>query len=533
MTKSCSTCPSFVKDTDSPTVYGRPTGCDSCSRHGHVLSRPTGTDAVSVRLTSKRAESCESHNDPSYVSMNPKFVVAIGDPSALVAGPPSASEAPKKCTECERFVPAKVVNRHFGWNTPMCAAQGRLIPFPAQYAHEALNCGVGRKGPNRTNLDNVTLLPDFLDDGGAAAAKVDDDVKSVRSRAAMSKHAVDPREYETDHPVSDSDRARFIRAWRSVDDPTGEKDPVLIPIFDGQALLTDHCQKNHGIMDHSNCNHDPRSTYGNHKPHLYVDHAGILFDLAVEFFRLDETPCAIGPAGTGKTEGFVYFAYQCDLPITRLSVNKNTEPWQFIGQGGLETDADGNVVDVWRDGRFPKAIEAPGIVIVDEANLQPEIMDWLRPMTDSAKEIVIDEAHARKGGKILRRHFACRMGFTQNPDWDPTNIGAEPMAAANQDRISPMYFDIPPVGIERDIIAAHCKDGGYDISTRTLDKIMQISKSIREVESLPIAWGVRSNVKVARKTQYYGLEKAYYRAVLDGLEPATRDLLLGIIRGVI
>ena len=50
--------------------------------------------------------------------------------------------------------------------------------------------------------------------------------------------------------------------------------------------------------------------------------------------------------------------------------------------------------------------------------------------------------------------------------------------------------------------------------------------------TLALAWGLRSQIKVARKTKYYSLEKAYRRAVLDGMEPEVVNSVMGIVRGV-
>ena len=46
---------------------------------------------------------------------------------------------------------------------------------------------------------------------------------------------------------------------------------------------------------------------------------------------------------------------------------------------------------------------------------------------------------------------------------------------------------------------------------------------------LPITWGVRNQIKVARATAWFPFERAYRLAVLDYLEPDTRAMVTEVV----
>lgn len=501
---------------DTNAKLGSDFGADVCARKGIILSRPGARQSINDNLVRESAQDCGGYmlafekldHYPNQVGMG-DVNIAVEMSATVITG----DDKPTLCLQCKWFVPPKVVHEETGWTLGMCAAKGRLL-FSTHYNREASLCGEGIIGTNRETTDGVNLMPIY--EVPVSISKKPQQPIAVK-RATLQ---ADPREYPTDRPVTPAEAAAHIRAWRLIPDPEGLHDAVEMPIFHGEAL----------------CGYDPRITYGQHRPDLYIDHAGLLYDLMTEWLRYDATPVVIGGAGTGKTELFCYAAYMMDLPFTRLSVSKGTEEYHFYGEKSLVTVTDAmgetHTVTTFVKGRFVEAITKPGVAVVDEPNLKSDIFELLRPVFDSAGQIVIDAAQ----GSVMNKDDLCFLGCAQNPSWDPLYIGTEPMSAADMDRVSPIFVDLPPDDIERDIIVAHCKDRGYDIEKSTLDYLMLIAGDLRTLiadGTLPIAWGIRSQIKVALKTQYYSFEKAYRRAIIDGLEQAYVDVIVASVSSIV
>ena len=516
MSKSCRDCPSFMDSTSMLSRYQTSLGCNFCPTKGRILEGPGFSITENDGLLEMVAEGCDSYGSqpPSRENLNTDAAIAIGDPGVAVflsqKGNIAPIDKPMSCTACKWYVPANYVRDELGYQAPLCSAKGRVL-FPRNLVREAANCGSGINGDNKTSTTGILIHAVYI----KPAPVVVPDPIVVNLTAQFSRHQVDPRDYVTDKPVTMEDAISCIRAWREVMDPEGMKPSVYMPIFDGEKL----------------CGFDPRTTYAGHRPDLYIDHQGLLYDLTCELFN-GETPVLIGMAGTGKTEIGCWLSWLMDLPNTRCDVHTRTEAWHFIGESKLETDpVTGTPVTKFHMGRFASVYPTPGITMVNEPNLNEDIYEFLRPVFDNAKQLGLDEAQ----GVIVSRHPYRFVLCSQNPSWDPLYTGAEPMSAADIDRITPIYVDLPSAVIERQIITAHCVDAGYDIPVHILDKIMQVAQDLRQMiadGTLPIAWGLRAQIKVAKKTQYYSFEKAYRRAVIDGMEPAVVDQIMTSVRSV-
>jgi MoxR-like ATPase len=220
-----------------------------------------------------------------------------------------------------------------------------------------------------------------------------------------------------------------------------------------------------------------------------------------------------------------------DIPVVRIPITKGTEVYHLAGENKLITDpVTGEVVTSYKKGRFSDWYDRTCFIVVDEANLQPEVWEFLRPAADGAKQIMLDDAQ----GLTINRGQRTFFGMTQNPAWDPVYVGTEPVSAADLQRVVPFWIGYPEKEIEAEIITAHCADDGYEIKARTLDHILQISETIRDMSDIiPVPWGVRSNIKVAKLSKYMDLPNAYRRAVLDGQEPMVVDQINDTINTVV
>jgi MoxR-like ATPase len=258
-------------------------------------------------------------------------------------------------------------------------------------------------------------------------------------------------------------------------------------------------------------------------PELYVDYAGLIYTLAVEWMELDETPALIGPAGVGKTEGLRHVAWLMQAPFRRLSFNAESDPDDIIGkwvfQGGETRFIEGRLTKGWKE---------DGVILMDEPNTSPDsVWQVIRPLTDNSKQLVLDTAT----GQHVTRADYCFPGMAMNPSWDARNIGTREIADADGNRLAVMFIGMPPDAVERHILIERCKLDGYELPAATLNSIMKVAADIREAADpehghLPITWGLRPQIAVARKTKWYSFEMAYRRAVTDRLEPQTANQIL-------
>ncbi|AUV60690.1 ATPase [Gordonia phage SteveFrench] len=508
MSKSCSTCPHVVavNDTAQQTrIYGKPTNLVTCRVRGMVLGT-TGMPADQVIERMEEVGSvCSQH------STNNKEVVIAPTIGVGTPNNPVASSGPAKtCKACYFYIAPVAVSEKFGIGMGACARFGKLIP-DLHAAQIARNCGESKRGEvtdvtahRKAMIDSITLDP------GLAKFLTPHDVPG--GTKLWNKDSVDtsiePSTYPTDRPVSASQDAAGIRAWRRI---TQGKRELFIPIFKREIFSPEEQAK-------------IPSTGDQEHPETYIDHMGLTFTVAALWFMLDETPALHGKAGTGKTEFFRYMAWLMQLPFERISITGESEKDDLAGKMFFEDNET-----VFKDGRIVSAWKKPNVVVLDEPNTgPPEVWQFIRPLTDNSKQLIND---ANEGEAVQRNQF-CFLGMAMNPAWDHRNVGAQVIGDADGSRLMHIFVDMPPENLERQIIEDRCKLDGYDIPNQTLDSIMSIAKTIREMsdnDEVPLTWGIRNQIKVARATAWFPIEKAYNLAVLDYLEPETKAMVGNVV----
>lgn len=477
---------------------------------GYVLTRGE-SEADSAELLEHFARGCAGFGKLTQPHNTARAFI-IAKPVLKASAP---GDALSSCAGCTNYVPANVVERELGFPFAVCAAKGSMVLDPRQ---EADGCFLAESGPKRSTADGLQLLPMY--EGRMLTVKVSAPKVELRPSSIMT--SVDPREWPTDAEVTADDLADGIKAWRRVDDPRGHKESIYMPIFDGQRI----------------CGFDPRTTYGEEKPWLYNDHQGLLYTFAAASLAgldkdgrtLDYALGLEGHAGTGKTAFFAYVAYLMDLPFTRISITRETEVADLIGEGKLTVDtATGQTVTGFKWGRFILAYERPGVIVIDEPNLGTEaIWGYLRPAFDSAKQVVVEQAN-----KIITKHPACFVGTASNPEYDPLYVGVNPVSAADRDRMLVQYVSYPSEQEERKIIRAYCDSQGYAIPDDSLDAIMAISNELREMSenrTISFPWGIRPQLKVASLSRLFDLDRCYGLALGDALDQMARDQFLSVVR---
>jgi len=515
MSKSCKDCPSFLRESEVASHFKRPIGAPVCAALGTVLGRPGFSVEQENAVAKATAKACPEFGKPrpSAPPETPRFQVSVGDPAVISAGTPSEAEKARvtTCMACANFIPPSVVTDRFGWQAGMCAAKGLLVPSNRQ-AIEARNCTWRREGVNRTDTSGIVLMPHYEDAFGI----VDPSKALIGSRDAV----VDPQHYPTDKPLEGWESSVGIRAWRKVCDPTDEDRFTHLPIFDVN------------FFDEEEQTKIPRTGDDEH-PEWYLDHNGALYKCAVLWQELDETPALWGVAGTGKTEFFRYVAWLMSLPFDRISINENSEIDDLAGKWTAVAHESGGTSTEFVFGRIVKRWQKPGVLLFDEPNTGPDaVWQFIRPLTDNSKQLVLDQ---HRGEKIAR-DGNCYFGMAMNPAWDIKNVGARPISDADGNRLAHLSFTLPPEAVERSILEKRCEDDGYTIPEKTLTTIMQIAKDVRIASdngTIPISWGIRPQIKVARATKWFDLLTCYRMAVTDSLEPEQANFVLEIAKGYV
>lgn len=506
--KSCANCPSFLSAQEAASYFQKSIGVPVCARFGNPLALIDSTETQDRNLQHRLASNCSAYGEskPPVVNWDKaRFQVMLPDPEALGRNRSAESQQIRSCLQCRNFVKEETVVNELGWASGLCSAQGRLI-LSNRYTIEARNCDYREMGTPRTDIYGMSFLDAY--ESGLFEGEAD----PVREHREAQEKFVDPIEYETDHEVSNEDAERGIRAWRKVIDPN-TKNAVYLPIYRIDFFSEDEQKK------------IPRTGDDEH-PEDYIDHFFGTYKAAVLWTALDETPALWGQAGTGKTELFRHMAWLMCLPFERFSITGSTELDDLAGKMHF-TEGQGTHFEY---GRLPKAWTKPSVIVIDEPNTGPnEVWQFLRPLTDNSKQLVLD----MNAGEQLNRHNECYLGMAMNPAWDYKNIGANQIGDADANRLMHIYVELPPPQLEREIIKTRCEHDDWNISDQQLDMVMNIAGDIRALideGGLTLSWAIRPQIKVARALRWFDAITAYKMASSDYLEPEQAKQVIDVVK---
>lgn len=505
---TCLTCPSYLKPEDTPSKFKKSIASPMCGRFGIVLGKPGLNAQQAGKLAAHYGSRCNSYGEPlPPLPVEKRFTVALPDPEARQPSEDSGKrDACRTCASCTKFIGEQYVASELGWTAGLCSAKGKLI-LSNQQVFEARDCEYREWGTIRKSTTGVHLFPEYED---AFQLNVD----PVRAYFKHKGEVAEPMEYESDKEVTEQEAADGIRAWRRVPDPAGSGNEVFLPIYRFDYFDTDEQNK------------IPRTGDDEH-PELYVDHFGGVYLAAVAWTELDETPAAWGEAGVGKTELYRHLAWLMCLPFERISITGQTELDELAGKMRFIPDRG----TFFQYGRLPLAWSKPCVLVIDEPNVgPPDVWQFLRPLTDNSKQMVLD----MNEGERIKRHTDCYLGMAMNPAWDPKNVGTMQIGDADANRLFHVFIELPPESLEREIIVNRVKLDGWELDSQRLDMVMNIAKDLRALAAddgeLPITWGIRPQIKVARALRWFDPITAYRRAIGDYLEPQAQESLLAAVR---
>jgi hypothetical protein len=512
--RSCASCKFFTPPARATQWALAQPG--TCAAYG---GRPTDLTTMSEsevkRSHEVHAEKCPKYNENLPASKTADFIqVAI--PIGYDADKELSSVAKNACTSCEACVnfvgqnhpdvELRGITQELGLapGTGLCAARGGMIKFGQPAMRVAAKCEyrqavatVGQEPlvKNRQDLGNLlTMYPKY-------------NLPVFRDKYMIEQTAGGlPTDYDPDSYVKGvTPRADGVAGWVTISDPSGTGNTIKLPVF-GDGFFSD--EESHKI---------PRST-DDERPDLYIDWEGLVYTVGVAWF-LNETPTLIGQPGVGKTELFRHLAWAMRIPFERISITGSTELDDL--QGNMQF-LDGETK--FKYGRVPLAWEKPCVLLIDEPNVGPrEVWQFLRPLTDNSKQLVIDAAD----GVPIKRNDHCYFGFAMNPQWDVKNDGTIELADADIRRLFHVWVGYPELDTEATIIRNHCRINQFDIPDQLLDWVQRVGASLRVLaKELPISWGLGQQIKVAKLLQWFPPVQAYNLAAGNYLDPDVRQTFL-------
>jgi len=349
---TCTTCPSFLTGRVQQDNLGTTIGSPVCGRKMLPLVAPRQSKDAASRALEHTASNCKWHNeivrlDPLRATDAPNLSVGM-DTNKAEQTLEDVTSRPD-CLSCGNYVSAAKVQQEYGWTSPLCRATGSIM-LEGRLERYAEKCGsYAARQPHHpipsNALGSFTLLPAFSDTFGK--------VNEASAYKQLLDNYVDPKDWPTERPVTAKFAEAGIRAWRKIVDPDGYGEDVYLPIFDGSIFP----ENERALI--------PQAT-DSEAPHLYADHGGIIYTMAVLWMKLDDTPAAWGQGGVGKTELARHLAWLMQIPFHRIVINSASE---IDDIGGKMLFKNNQTVPHY--GRLARAWKSIGLCLLDEPNTGP------------------------------------------------------------------------------------------------------------------------------------------------------------------
>ena len=511
----------MLRNQAQTAATGRNIGAPICGIKLIPLSRPGGDERKTFEHFAK---GCSHHNQEVDIQPGRKkpVLLKIGFPAPTMPEDNSSMDV-YTCTGCVNYVPPIPTRKATGYSAAYCKAKGSLLLEDRldQYAYacdEKVPVDLGKRiQDNGQTVVNIPILPEYSLDFGKPKKL---DINKIHTLNISTL----PLNYNSDAPITEGMKRQGIKSLRRIEDPKGYGKNVFIPIMDPMALDGEGKR----IFTDEDVSRIPQSGDAE-RPEFYFDHNGSVYLITVMWTKLKQTPAVWGIAGTGKTELFRHMAWMMGMPFQRISITESSELDDLAGKM-MYTPEKGTY---FQYGRVPSAWQKPNVICLDEPNTgPPAVWQFLRPLTDNSKQLVVDQ----NGGERIAAHKLSYLGLAMNPDWDPRNIGAMPLADADGSRLMHIDMGLPPEHVETRIITESLELSGWEVdeANETVKILMKIAKEVRqhsEDGTIPISWGIRNQKKVAGAKRYMSWKDAFRVGVTNSLEPKTAEVILSIVEG--
>ena len=234
---------------------------------------------------------------------------------------------------------------------------------------------------------------------------------------------------------------------------------------------------------------------------------------------------AVGDAGFGKSSLFRELYAVMGRPFRRLNLNGEAGVSQILGKEDLRRAADGSAEIRWVDGVVPQCVRGGYGLCVDEwsAALQPVLFAFQWLLEDAGRLVILET------GEEIIPHPDFRLFATDNVMGIAERNrhlypGTNRISAAAIDRFG-WVLDIraPEKEVEFQIVRAHIKNAGLDVSDRIIEGIVRVAAMIRDEadkERVSFRLSTRRCIQWAKACSRFHPSRAARGTILNKLRPA-------------
>lgn len=206
----------------------------------------------------------------------------------------------------------------------------------------------------------------------------------------------------------------------------------------------------------------------------------------------------VGPTGCGKTELVKQIANRLNMPLTTVPMDGQITRNQLIGQRGIATTEHGPQ-DVWRDGILARALQEPGIILLDEVDRGVSEVQYAVHSIYTAEGLTLLD----DGGRVLPMNRHNRVFTTSNTKGRGSDDGlyqtSEEMTEATRNRLT-QWIEMDYQSKEDDA-AILCHDfPGLDPDSAA--KIASVASQIRVLfknQSMSQPCSMRDQLQIAKR----------------------------------
>lgn len=515
----------------------------TCSKLSSVLA--FGEDVPGERAETI-AGACDFFDASGAAGSRVLVAVSEAAPEGLVSSPflrvarepdpetPGAVFAPDggvgSCASCANYVFGDDLEAAgaLGWdsdvvpvNPSYCAAKGALVPL-GEVGQASRVCGArASRSKGSVSFSSADLFAHIRDDlgvgeTGAAAASAEPEVAPVHHDLSSIQAGSNKTGISSGSIQAGDDKTGICGQFRVYSDD--RKRYVDLPVFDPDSFDAVERAKIPQAGDDAG-------------PELFDDYGNLAYRVA-SAWALGETPALSGAPGLGKSQAAYFLAWKMGLPLERISITSASQLDDLAGYTELRRSEEGSVTE-FVHGRVPSAWAKRCITLLDEPNTgPPEVWQFLRPLTDSAKQLVLDVNH----GERVTRDAHSYLMLAMNPAWDYRNTGVAQLSDADGRRLVHVLVSPPDADREAKIIRAHMDAYGLALDDKKLSSLVAIGQELRSLAdseggagSLHITWGLAQQVKVAKLLGFFDFGEAFRLAGANNLDPVQRELILGVV----